>query len=280
MRNYSSANAFRTALESRLNGLAKEQGIDVQRLRRQVSFDRLLARIFASKRPGWYLKGGYALELRLPFPRSTKDVDLSVTSYELITLPSKEQSSALLENLREAAAIQLSDYFYFDVGNAVMDLDAAYGGCRYPVIANLAGRRFVQFHLDIGLGDAFIEPIDELLGQDFLSFAGLRPLTVPAISKEQHFAEKLHAYTMPRETPNSRVKDLVDMVVLLDTGLNKELVQKALALTFDRRKTHKLPINIDLPPANWQMQFTALATECGLSVTADEAAQRVEQFLT
>jgi hypothetical protein len=39
--------------------------IDLNRLRRLVSFDRLLARLFRDEAPPWVLKGGYALELAL-----------------------------------------------------------------------------------------------------------------------------------------------------------------------------------------------------------------------
>ena len=36
------------------------------------------------------------------------------------------------------------------------------------------------------------------------------------ISAEQQFAEKLHAYTLPRlERVNTRTKDLIDMVLLI-----------------------------------------------------------------
>jgi hypothetical protein len=46
-RQYATAAAFRVALETRLKSVAAAEGIDLQRLRRQVSFDRLLARFFA-----------------------------------------------------------------------------------------------------------------------------------------------------------------------------------------------------------------------------------------
>jgi hypothetical protein len=51
---------------------------DLNRLRRQVSFDRLLARLFQEKQPPWALKGGYALELRFKAARSTVDIDLTL----------------------------------------------------------------------------------------------------------------------------------------------------------------------------------------------------------
>jgi len=45
-RQYASANAFRVALEERLKNISKKEGTDVQRLRRQVAFDRYLCRLF------------------------------------------------------------------------------------------------------------------------------------------------------------------------------------------------------------------------------------------
>jgi hypothetical protein len=57
--------AFRRALEDRLRQQALREGIDLQRLRRRVAFERLLARLFVEDPPPWILKGGYSLELRL-----------------------------------------------------------------------------------------------------------------------------------------------------------------------------------------------------------------------
>ena len=52
--------------------------MDLQRVRRQVAFDRLLARLFSSTNPPWVLKGGYALELKFATARTTKDIDLGL----------------------------------------------------------------------------------------------------------------------------------------------------------------------------------------------------------
>lgn len=61
---YQTARAFRAALEDRLKQTSRAEGTDLMRLRRQVAFDRLLARLFAEPDPPWLLKGGYAFELR------------------------------------------------------------------------------------------------------------------------------------------------------------------------------------------------------------------------
>jgi hypothetical protein len=63
---YAIAAAFRRALEDRLQDIAGKEGVDLQRLRRQVAFDRLSARLFQAAQPHallWVLKGGYAMEL-------------------------------------------------------------------------------------------------------------------------------------------------------------------------------------------------------------------------
>jgi hypothetical protein len=55
MKSYSTAFAFRRALEDRLNAASKAEGVDLQRMRRQVAFDRLLVRLFAEGNPPWRL---------------------------------------------------------------------------------------------------------------------------------------------------------------------------------------------------------------------------------
>jgi hypothetical protein len=60
-RQYATTGAFRTALEARLNERARRDGVDLHRLRRQVAFDRLLARMFDPSQPlheGRVFKGG------------------------------------------------------------------------------------------------------------------------------------------------------------------------------------------------------------------------------
>jgi len=68
-RTYATAGAFRRALEERLKKESLADQIDPNRLRRQVSFDRLLARLFREESAPWVLKGGYALELRFKAAR-------------------------------------------------------------------------------------------------------------------------------------------------------------------------------------------------------------------
>jgi len=63
-RQYSSGAALRTALEERLKRISHEEAVDLQRLRRQVAFDRFLARLFRHGQTDWILKGGSAVSDR------------------------------------------------------------------------------------------------------------------------------------------------------------------------------------------------------------------------
>ena len=100
------------------------------------------------------------------------------------------------------------------------------------------------------------------------------------ISVEQQFAEKLHAYTLPREQKqNSRVKDLIDMLLLkqlrpMDRVRFKQTLQKV----YGARSTHTLPENLSPPPSDWLPLYENLTAECGLSHSMQEAYLELQEF--
>lgn len=183
--------------------------------------------------------------------------------------------------LQSAAAIPLGDWFEYSIGPPVMDLAAApYGGARYLVEARMDARIFARFHLDAGIGDVVMQPLETIECRDWLGFAGIERSWVQMIAREQQFAEKIHAYTLPRSTPNSRVKDLVDLALLIGAGgLDGHRILEALRLTFEKRGTHRLPSALAAPPVDWQPPFNALAEECGLPADVGVVFARVREFL-
>jgi hypothetical protein len=54
---------------------------------------------------------------------------------------------------------------------------------------------FEQFLVDVGFTGATSWMSDTIQTPGVLSFAGIEPLTLPAIPIAQHLAEKVHAYT-------------------------------------------------------------------------------------
>lgn len=270
-RKYATAGAFRQALEERLKAISRDERTDFQRLCRQVAFDRFLARLARIDNTDWILKGGYAMELRFDAARSTRDLDF--------TLRHGDDEAALLL-LQRAASFGIEDFFTFRVGEAIASLDAApYGGARYPVESRVDGRAFVRFHVDVGIGDVVVEPIETKDARDWLAFAEIPPPSVPMIAREQQFAEKIHAYSLPRTNPNSRVRDLVDLYLLAASGtLNRARCADALRRTFERRATHDLPTGLTPPPLEWTRTFRAMADECELEIECQASFEVVQAF--
>ena len=191
-RQYASATAFRVALEDRLKRIARDESLDLQRVRRQAAFDRVLCRLFAKADAPWLLKGGYAMELRLKTARTTRDIDLALKRLPLPSGDWDTNATNVLEALREAGRLDLQDFFTFIFGDATQDLNAApYGGARFSVDARLAGRTFVKLHLDVSTGDVLREPYESLSGRDWLGFAGIAGTEFRAVSPEEQFAEKV-----------------------------------------------------------------------------------------
>jgi hypothetical protein len=280
MTRYKTPEALRRALEDRFLAMVRREGGDIQRLRRQTAFDRLLCRLFHEPNAPWLLKGGYAMELRMQAARTTRDIDLAIQS-----LPGgvKQWDETAIRDLLElAAGFDLGDSFEFTIGEPTMHLDAApYGGSRYPVGARMAGRPFASFHLDVSAGDVLREPYETLEGRDWFGFAGLPKAKVAAVSREEQFAEKLHAYTLPRQDrPNTRVKDLVDLVLLSVSGtLATTRVRESIAATFQRRATHPVPVSLPSPPEAWRKPFAELAGECGMTTEMATHFEQVAGFL-
>jgi len=263
-RKYDNAVAFRLALEDRLKNIAREQATPLDRLRRRVTFDRFLSRLFKSNTPNqeWLLKGGYALELRFHgLARTTKDIDFSIPHME------DSDENTIRELLQAEAKKDMSDWFQFFIGLPMREFDqAVYSGWRYPVEARVANRVFTKFHIDIGIGDAVISKAEWKTGDDILGFAGIKPVCVAILPVEQHFAEKIHAYSYPREKrPFSRIRDLVDLVLIIEQGLpDKRLVMSAIKATFNRRSTHDIPQALELPPDILKDSYAKMAQDCGV----------------
>jgi hypothetical protein len=100
------------------------------------------------------------------------------------------------------------------------------------------------------------------------------------ISREQQFAEKLHAYTRPRtDRDNSRVKDLVDLFLLMRTQMEPRNLRENIERTFARRATHPIPPELATPPESWRVRFAELATQCGIEVDIDSAFRSINDYV-
>lgn len=262
MNKYSTAVDLRRALEARLKAEAENTGTDHMRLRRVVVFDRIAARLSAAEE-GWVLKGGAALEFRLGLrARATKDLDLVLRS-------APSDGAAMRDVLIETLAVDVDrDRFVFTVGHPVeLDADAAGNpGWRFSVDGALAGKTFTAIRMDVVLRPAELAATERISLPGKLAFAEIRPRTIESAHRRQHFAEKLHALTRDYGArPNTRVKDLVDLLLLIYDGLSPDQdLLDVVRHVFMVRATHPVPSAIPDPPPAWQDEYPALAASAAL----------------
>lgn len=228
----------------------------IGRKRQLLVFDRFLARVSATLGHAATLKGGLVLEHRLERARATRDVDL-----RLAVSPDK-----VLETLQAAARRDLADFLTFELTTdtdhpTIQNEAMPYDGLRFRAECKLAGKLYAQpFGVDVVLGEPMLGEPDVITAEDVLAFAGIAPPKLLLYPVETHIAEKLHAYTMPRTRPNSRVKDLPDIALLARTKrIDSKRLREALEQTFGFRRTHQLPLMLPDPMPAWSHAYEAMA---------------------
>ena len=275
-RTYATPQAFKQALEQTLRDTSST-GADFGRRRQLIVFERFLARIVQTIGDAATLKGGLVLEIRLERARTTKDVDLRLLG----------SSENVIERLQAAGRLDLGDFMTFEIQPDAHHPDIQndgmkYDGLRFRAECKLGGKLYGQrFGVDVAFGDPILGPPDEAVTADLLSFAGIAPPTLRLYPVETHIAEKLHAYTMPRQRLNTRVKDLPDLALLATArALDAKKLREALQLTFSFRDTHPLPAALPAPPAAWEAPYAEMAAEDSLEwTTLTEVEVAVRAFL-
>jgi Nucleotidyl transferase AbiEii toxin, Type IV TA system len=164
---YTDAAAFRQALEQRLKNEADSTGLGLARLRKRVAFELFLRRLLAVAPDRWVLKGALVLDFRLAVAtRSTKDIDIG----------RDDDEQTAIRDITAAQQLALDDFFTFAATRTdeLEDTDE-FSAVRFHVTAQLAGRTFEQFLVDIGFSDTISWTPDTIHTSELLSFAGIGP---------------------------------------------------------------------------------------------------------
>jgi len=276
IKTYTSPQAFKQALEQRLK-LTSENGADFARRRQLLVFDRFLARAMAAFGDAILLKGGLVLELRLDRARATKDIDLRLAA----------SPETVLTRLQEAGRQNLGDFMAFEVTRdlhqpTIQNDGMRYEGMRFLTECRLAGKLYGQpFGVDVAFGDPILGEPEIVTAEGTLAFAGIPSPTLRVYPVETHIAEKLHAYTMPRARPNTRVKDLPDIALLATIkSMEAERLRTALKQTFDFRATHPLPLSLPDPNDGWAIPYGQMVISNELAwPTLDQLTASARAFL-
>lgn len=272
---YDSPGALRQGLEARLLASSHASGTDLARLRRRAAFERLLVRLELNDPGRWIVKGGMAMEVRLGNrARMTRDLDLAVRD---------GAGGTVHERLSQALGIDpTGDGFDFAVPSPepLAADQLGHAGWRFHVHVRLAGRTFERVRVDV------VERSDELVATerlalpDLLGFAGIESATVEATDRAQQFAEKLHALTRDYGRPNSRVRDLIDLVLLIEGGFEPDdRLAEIVVHVFRTRGTHALPGELGDPPADWRDRYPGEVSQLDVEATTlDDALELVRSF--
>jgi hypothetical protein len=256
-----------------MTNVARAAGVDPRRIHLVVAIDRLLVRLLQAAPGQWVVKGGYANQLRRPDDaRFTEDLDLRMDA-AIETAP---------ELLASGFAVDLGDDFSYEVATSPGPLEGPPGGgLRFVVVARLAGTEIVRFKVDVSAADVVVGDFESYFSDPVLERLGFRRSRFPVYPVNQHFAEKLHAVTLPRDVENTRARDLIDLVWFIRRfTFGSEALAIACIATFERRATHPWPPVIDVPPDSWTRPYGVWRAELDLpDPTPAAAASALRSFL-
>jgi len=226
---------------------------------------------------GWVLKGGFLLEVRIPAgARATKDIDFA-------TAPVESQDE-LIERLEDALDTDDDgDFLVFTVQQIKANRPDRQGLASWSVSvrADLDGREFDRIKLDIA------ERLEEIDGgtevfmiPPVVDVEGLGSVTLAAVDVCQHAAEKFHALCLEflDGRPNTRTKDLIDIVLLFEAGLiPHERLTDRIEWVFLQRNEAAPPPRLPDIPAAWERDYEILADGLEIGIKDVTAAHRLAQ---
>lgn len=211
---YASAAAFVAAINARLKAATQRTGTDHASLRRQFAYSRALARVFISDPHGWVLKGGVALLARVTTARHSLDIDL---------LRTQNDPDAAVEALHAALSTDIGDYFRFDISRPVAvatENNPAVDGRRVTIRSYCGVPEFAAFTVDLVVAGNMTQRPEPHRPVPLIDIDGLANPPYQLYPIADHIADKVAATLTtygPSARPSSRVRDLVDLVVIART---------------------------------------------------------------
>jgi hypothetical protein len=260
------------AVESAIRDAARAAATpdrDTSRLIREAYFDRFLCRVFAYGSDAFVLKGGTGMLARIPTARSTMDIDLAA---------SERSIEAATAALIAAAAIDLGDHFRFVHRDTAPVLE----GDGQPYTDGVR----VRFDTYVGVGRKGGVSIDLVLGHTPTTapvrMAPANRLPVARLLVNDYrlypvvdqIADKVCASETTYGTagnPSTRVKDLVDLVLLARTETIDGTALTA-AIAAERRRRQLPDRTTFTPPAAFGRQWQTEAAKGNLPPELDLAA--------
>ncbi len=273
---YATPRALIDAITTRIrNAVTAGSPYTASQQRRQLAYDRLLARVFLAAPERWVLKGAGNLLARIPRARYSLDLDLL---YE-------GELDAAVEGLRLAAAQDLRDHFRFEIGPARETLVGA-RGLALPVTSRIGPRLFEPFSVDLVVELTMTAPPEDVGPLQPIELDGLTTVPYRGYPIADQIADK-HCAIIERhgshgELPSTRYRDLVDLVLIATTQpVDATLLRAALHSEYERRGLDP-PHRFEVPEAgDWEAGYRRTTSDApGLEITSlDEAVSIVAALI-
>lgn len=274
------------AMKAAASSAASNTSAGVGDLLTHARFDRFLSRVFqAGEDSGWMLKGGTAILARVPEARHTQDLDLAASQASL---------DEAVEDLRGRVRSDMGDHLSFQLvssratgqGDTQPDVQT-----RQVVFACFATegqrrKRFGEVKVDLVVGPPptakpeLVDPVSRLQLARPLPTAPYRLFPLVDQIAEKVCATMSRAY--PGGRPSSRVKDLVDLVVIART---QTVPLRPLQLAIATQQIHSRlePFERLEIPDGWAQRYKAMAGSTPPAAAIPDvtrASSLMDDFLT
>jgi hypothetical protein len=254
--NYDDADAFRQDLEQRLEERCGDDGLCLAHARREIVFDRILARVAAAVPAGWSLSGDFALGLRFPErPRNwwNLDIEWPVGRYGAF-----HEVPALI------ADHDAGDLFEIELEESGAGISGRQAWARLSAHASLAQQHFETASVMLGLKYGAL-PTERLRTEELLGFAGIPPVEVETVLLEIQAAELLYAHI--GECENGLKPGNVDGVrdlglIAARSGLDAAILREVLDQIFARHEAEPLTA-LPHPFEGWAEPLRRMAETAG-----------------
>ncbi len=255
-------------LAKRVRVYARRQNLAEGRVRRWISHmvlcGALIERAQGASQPDFLIKGGVALELRLPGrARATRDLDVTLARGDEL----------LIDVVESALQCEFEGFTFRRKGEPYVMPNSV---LRVEIAIQYRGRSWSTARLDVTTNELDTLEFEYVNAIPLRPFGLTGPEQLPCLTLPYQIAQKIHAVSesRPQGRDNDRVRDMVDLLLLRDTISDLAAVRAACQRVFDLRGTHSWPPTFE-PPDWWVAEFERSASEVGLReiVFADALAE-------
>lgn len=186
-----------------------------------------------------------------------------------------------MDGLRDAADVDLGDYFSFDIDRGPPLTGVAAGG-QLKVIAYLGDKEFERFKIYVVVSHTMTSAPEQVPPIDLVEVPGLRNVDSYLVHPTPDQVADKHAATMARygDQPSTRYRDLVDLELITQTQTVAANALHAALVAEHQRRGRDRSIPLSLPSDDWHEGYRKIAkTVPDFEVLGAEEAVRIVRRL-